>query len=116
MNSDVDVLNTVKPAIEAIQGGYAASLLSSAVVFIFLLLNKIFDSSKKDLKEIKSDLKEEREKLQAIAISLEHLKGQMTLALSLPDELEELKKQVWSSDAKIQAAFRIIDKRRPSDQ
>lgn len=92
-----------------------SSLLGCCIVLIGWLASKLLDSSKKEIREIKEDLKEIRKDQHLMALSHKQLEGQMTLALSMPKELDELKKEVWSVEAKTDAAWRVIDKKRTSD-
>ena len=50
-----------------------------------------------------------------LAVSLSKIDGKLERAIASIEQIEGLKEKIWLLNSKVDAAFRIIDNKRPSD-
>lgn len=111
---------------ELFNGTKGAALASFLGTVFFWLVNRIWTMSKKEMKstftQIQNDITQLKKNVNEVKyaqstanLSMEFIKGQITLVLAIPDQMDKLKEKMTLIDSKASAAWRVLDKKRISD-
>lgn len=111
---------------EIFNGSKGAAIATVIAFLLMWLISKLFDAKKKemfemlsnlrvDIGDIKKEVSQIKEYNHKQEVLLEHMKGQLATALALPGQVESIKEKLWNVDSKVDAAWRVIDKKRASD-